>query len=217
MKSKIIIYIFLFLFSASEVVSQKLPPINRCRDLWCGYKDRKDRKALIKKANELRGYKEPREPLNIRIRGLINQSESSEKKIQNSSLHFIWNRYGIGFNKLQYQLISENNYEMSHSSLDLSLTFGKDWTIQLGKGYVYSGNGEISFFDSNQISTKKVEGSSNFGVLGIPFSFIEILIGIREDNIIYKEFTSKTNKNKILENDFEIKGKLWIFGLGISF
>ncbi len=80
MKSKIIIYIFLFLFSASEVVSQKLPPINRCRDLWCGYKDRKDRKALIKKANELRGYKEPREPLNIRIRGLINQSESSEKK-----------------------------------------------------------------------------------------------------------------------------------------
>ena len=106
---------------------------------------------------------------------------------------------------------------MSHSSLDLSLTFGKDWTIQLGKGYVYSGNGEISFFDSNQISTKKVEGSSNFGVLGIPFSFIEILIGMREDNIIYKEFTSKTNKNKILENNFEIKGKLWIFGLGISF
>ena len=45
----------------------------------------------------------------------------------------------------------------------------------------------------------------------------EILIGMREDNIIYKEFTSKTNKNKILENDFEIKGKLWIFGLGISF
>ena len=61
----------------------------------------KYRKALIKKANELRGYKEPREPLNIRIRGLINQSESSENKIQNSSLHFIWNRYGIGFNKLQ--------------------------------------------------------------------------------------------------------------------
>ena len=87
MKSKIIIYIFLFLFSASEVVSQKLPPINRCRDLWCGYKDRKDRKALIKKANELRGYKEPREPLNIRIRGLINQSESSEKKIK--TLHYI--------------------------------------------------------------------------------------------------------------------------------
>ena len=67
------------------------------------------------------------------------------------------------------------------------------------------------------ISTKKVEGSSNFGILGIPFSFIEILIGMREDNIIYKEFTSNTNKNKSLENDFEIKGKLWIFGLGISF
>ena len=89
MKSKIIIYIFLFLFSASEVVSQKLPPINRCRDLWCGYKDRKDRKALIKKANDLRGYKEPREPLNIRIRGLINQSESSENNQdqQDSSLN----------------------------------------------------------------------------------------------------------------------------------
>ena len=40
---------------------------------------------------------------------------------------------------------------------------------------------------------------------------------MREDNIVYKEFTSNKNKNKSLENDFEIKGKLWIFGLGISF
>ena len=53
--------------------------------------------------------------------------------------------------------------------------------------------------------------------MSLQSSFIEILIGMREDNIVYKEFTSNKNKNKSLENDFEIKGKLWIFGLGISF
>ena len=49
----------------------------RCRDLWCSYKSRKDKKDLIKKANELRGYKEPekpRVPWDVRLRYLYSKT-----------------------------------------------------------------------------------------------------------------------------------------------
>ena len=66
------------------IFAQKKYSRVRCRDLWCSSKSRKDKTDLIKKANELRGYKEPekpRIPWDVKLRYLY--SKANKIKLDN--------------------------------------------------------------------------------------------------------------------------------------
>ena len=193
----------------------------RCRDLWCSYKARKDKKDLIKKANDLRGYKEPekpREPLNVRLRYLYSMTNKNEQNLNSNSFYLIWNNFGIGQNNQIYKSTSGNNlYEVSNSSIDLSYTIGKDWSLTIGRGVIYSGKGEISFFDSNKVETDEVKGESSFGVIGFELGIIELLFGLRDDEIYYSEFQSILNEEKKLDLEYKLDLRQWFIGLGLSF
>ena len=119
----------------------------RCRDVFCSDASKSNRKNLIKLANERRGYKEPREPWNLRLRYLFSQNTKNNRNLNNTSIYIIWKKIGIGQSNLKYKQITNNNalYDMSNSSLDISYTFGSNWTFTIGKGVVYKGMGSISF------------------------------------------------------------------------
>ena len=75
----------------------------------------------------------------------------------------------------------------------------------------------INFFDNNEVVTEKVNGESSFCIIGFEIGLFEILIGLRENNIKYADFTSTIDDNKDLGLDFDIQGKQWFFGGGLSF
>ena len=174
----------------------------RCRDVFCSdasKSDRKDliklaneRKDLIKLANKRRGYKEPREPWDLRIRYLFSQTTKEKRNLNNTSIYLIWKKIGLGQSNLNYKQITNNNslYNMHNSTLDISYTFGSNWTLTFGKGVVYKGKGIISFFDNNEVVTEKVNGESSFCIIGFEIGLFEILIGLRENHIKYADFTS---------------------------
>ena len=82
---------------------------------------------------------------------------------------------------------------------------------------VYKGKGIISFFDNNEVVTEKVNGESSFCIIGFEIGLFEILIGLRENHIKYADFTSTIDDNKYPGLDFDIQGKQWFFGGGLSF
>ena len=217
---KILIFIIIyFLLNNQLVFSERKYNRVRCRDIFCSDASKSNRKNLIKLANERRGYKKPREPWNLRLRYLFSQNTKNNRNLNNTSIYIIWKKIGIGQSNLKYKQITTNNalYEMSNSSLDISYTFGSNWTFTIGKGVVYKGMGSIIFFDNNKVETEQVKGDSSFGIIGFEIGLIELLIGLRENQIKYTEFTSTLNENIQPGIDYNIKGKQWFFGGGISF
>ena len=77
----------------------------RCRDLWCNYKSRKDKEDLIKKANELRGYKEPRVPWDVRLRYLYSKTNKNDQKYDLKKLSV------YKLKSLLTKLVSKEKYE----------------------------------------------------------------------------------------------------------
>ena len=73
--------------------------------------------------------------------------------LNNTSIYIIWKKIGFGQSNLKYKQITTNNalYDLYNSSLDISYTFGSNWTFTIGKGVVYKGMGSIRFFDNNSV------------------------------------------------------------------
>ena len=94
---------------------------------------------------------------------------------------------------------------------------GSKFSFTIGTGTVYSGKGEIYFYDSNQVKTEQVQGQSSFGIIGFELGVIELLFGKRDDKITYSEFESVLNEEKKLNLEYKLDLSQWFFGLGLSF
>ena len=80
--------------------------------------------------------------------------------------------------------------------------------ISSGEAVIKNSDGE--FLSSN------VSANSYSGIFGIDFEIFEILLVIREENIVYKNFYNK-NSLDTLDSDFQISGKQFQIGIGRSF
>ena len=91
--SQIAIAIIIYFFLNNQLIyaGKKYHRV-RCRDVFCSDASKKERKDLIKLANERRGYKEPREPWDLRIRYLFSQTTKEKRNLNNTSIYFIWKK-----------------------------------------------------------------------------------------------------------------------------
>ena len=105
--------------------------------------------------------------------------------------------------------------EINKNSLELSYTFGDKWTYTFSTNIVSDGEAKISNSDGEFLSNI-VSSNSFSSIFGLDFTLFEILIGMRQENIIYKNFYNKSNKDA-LDSDFRIDGKQFILGIGKSF
>ena len=157
---------------------------------------------------------------------LISGNTLAKPNTSNSSLSLIWENYGLGFNQMSFKTSSSKKdkvFEMKNSSLDLSYTLDLsyiiDWTVTAGAGYVYEGNGKITFVSSNtKYETESVSGFGLFGLLGAEWEGLEGLIGLRYFSVNYSDFNS-TNTSEVfsLGKPYSIGGAQLIFGLGYNF
>jgi len=161
----------------------------------------------------------------FRVRALLGNT-SGNWSVSNSSLSLIWENYGLGFNQMSYKTTSSKKdivYEMKDSSIDLSYTLDLsyiiDWTVTAGVGYVFSGKGEITFAETNNIyETENVSGYGLFGLLGMVWEGLEGLIGVRYSSTNYTDFNStNTSEVSTLGKPYSIRGAQAIFGLGYTF
>ena len=157
---------------------------------------------------------------------LISGNTSGKASVSISSLSLIWENYGLGYNQMSFKTTSSKKdkvFEMKNSSLDLSYTSDLshmiDWTVTAGVGYVFGGKGKITFADTNNIyETENVSGYGLFGLLGVVWEGLEVLIGVRYSGIDYKDFSSTNiSEVEILKNPYSIIGAQTIFGLGYTF
>ena len=161
-----------------------------------------------------RKLKRLEQPVKIRIRGLSGSISSGTTTVSNTSTSLIWNSWGIGQSLLKYKNSkTTTSYDLSSTSTDLSYTFGDEWTLTLGLGTVTDGKGTITS-SSNEFTTSKVSGSGYFGMVGVEFGILEVLVGYRKDSIEYKDFQQD---GTLLGNPFAVSLGLLVFGIGGSF
>ena len=193
-----------------------------------GIKLKKEEIASIEEKEEIASIEEKEvseyKSSKIRVRALLGNT-SGKASTSNSSLSLIWENYGLGFNQMSFKTTSSKNnvYEMKNSSLDLSYTLDLsyliDWTTTAGVGYVFGGKGAMTSASSGKkYETESVSGFGLFGLLGMVWEGLEVLIGVRYHSTNYTDFKStNTSEVSTLGKPYSISDAQLIFGLGYSF
>ena len=157
----------------------------------------------------------------LKIRGLLGSASSGDTKVTNTSFYMIWKNYGLGTTQMSYKTksSSNNDYEMTNSTTDLSYTYGEEWTVTVGLGNVSGGNGTIILSSSGtKYSTTSVSGTSLFGVFGMEWEDYEGLLGFRFNTSKYSGFQGQSSlQSNSIDESYSISGGQFMFGIGFSF
>ena len=109
---------------------------------------------------------------------------------------------------------------------DIGLIFGvtRTSTLTLGTGYLSKGEGKLSYNVTEYIGSK-VSGNSYFALFGleyilpvnldiIPFEYVEILVGYRENRMKYEGYQSGDIS---IDKALNVKSIQYLLGLGLVF
>ena len=146
-------------------------------------------------------------------------SSSSELSTSGRSLYFVFaNGIGLGYSTAMANgNLEDISYKFKNSSLDLSYTIGRSFSITLGAGIMINGRGEI-ILDGEGYTTKSVSGESIFLNLGIPFFGGEFLLGYRQDNSKFKNYQCQmSGKSVILAEPVNLVSGQINAGIGFLF
>ena len=151
----------------------------------------------------------------IRFRYLYGPINSDSQATRSTST-IIWDRFGIGQSVFKFKTsISGDMYDLENTSIDLSYTFGDEYTLTLGSSAVYSGKLTITSSDSEIFNSSNVEGSGYFSILGVEFGIFEILAGFQYTSFVFTEF--ETESTSAYWGSFEDSGGLYVTGIGLAF
>ena len=151
----------------------------------------------------------------IRFRYLYGPINSDSQATRSTST-IIWDRFGIGQSVFKFKTsISGDTYDLENTSIDLSYTFGDEYTLTLGSSAVYSGKLTITSSDSEIFNSSNVEGSGYFSILGIEYGIFEILLGYQYIRYAFIELESESTFT--YWGNFRDSGGLYVTGIGLAF
>ena len=152
----------------------------------------------------------------IRFRGLSGTYTSDFQEVTSSTGTIIWDKLGIGQSVFKLKTsISGDTYEIENTLIEISYTFGDEFTLTLGGRSVTTGKLTITSSDSELFNSSNVEGSGYFSILGIEYGIFEILLGyqyIRYAFIELESESSSTNWGSVRNS----RG-LYVTGIGLAF
>jgi len=152
----------------------------------------------------------------IRFRYLYGTFNSDSQEATSSTSTIIWDRLGIGQSVFKFKTsISGDTYDLENTSIDLSYTFGDEYTFTLGSSAVYSGKLTITSSDSEIFNSSNVEGSGYFSILGIEYGIFEILLGYQYIRYAFIELESESTFT--YWGNFRDSGGLYVTGIGLAF
>ena len=126
-------------------------------------------------------------------------NSSAELSTSGHSVNFVFaNGIGLGYSTAMANGNLENiSYKFKNSSLDLSYTIGRSFSLTLGTGIMINGRGEI-ILDGEGYTTESVSGESIFLNFGIPFFGGEFLLGYRQDNSNFKNYQCQMSGKSVV-------------------
>ena len=152
----------------------------------------------------------------IRFRGLSGTYTSDFQEVTSSTGTIIWDKLGIGQSVFKLKTsISGDTYEVENTLIEISYTFGDEFTLTLGGRSVTSGKLTITSSDSEIFNSSNVEGSGYFSILGIEFGIFEILAGFQYTSYVFTEI--ETESTSAYWGSFEDSGGLYVTGIGLAF
>ena len=168
------------------------------------------------KRYQSKDYQNIKYPSKIRFRYLSGTYTSDSQEATYSASSIIWDRMGIGQTVLKYKTIeSGNTVDIENTSMDLSYTYGYEYTLTLGISSVDSGELSGITSDSKIYNSSNVEGSGYFSIFGIEFGIFEILLGYKY--IRYSFIDLESESTSLYWSSFSDSGSLYLTGIGLVF
>ena len=153
---------------------------------------------------------------NMKFRYLSGTSTSDLLEAASSTYSIIWEGFGIGQSVFKKKgIISGVTYDIENKSIDLSYTFGHDYTLTLGGKSVSSGTLTLITSDSEIYKSSDVFGIGYLGILGAEIGIIEILLGYQYIRYAFMEL--ETDSNSAFRESFKDTEGLYVTGFGLVF
>ena len=168
------------------------------------------------KGSQSKGYQKIKFPPKIRFRYLSGTYTSDSQEATYSASSIIWDRMGIGQTVLKYKTIeSGNTVDIENTSMDLSYTYGYEYTLTLGISSVDSGELSGITSDSKIYNSSNVFGYGYFSIFGIEFGIFEILLGYRY--IRYTFIDLESESTSLYWSSYSNSGGHYLTGIGLVF
>ena len=175
------------------------------------YEYRSKKSSVISK-----DYQKIKYPSKIRFRYLYGTFNSDSQEAISSISSIIWDGVGIGQTVFKYKTThSDKSVDLENTMLDLSYTFGDEYTLTLGSSAVYSGKFIGTTSDSQKYNSTKVFGYGHFSIFGVEYGIFEILLGYQYIKYAYLDLESESTA--IYWSSFNDSGSLYLLGIGIVF
>ena len=168
------------------------------------------------KGYQSKGYQNIKYPSKIRFRYLTGTYSSDSQEAVSSISSIIWDGVGIGQSVLKYKTShSEKSVDLENTMIDLSYTFGDEYTLTLGSSAVYSGKFIGTTSDGQKYNSTNVFGYGHFSIFGVEYGIFEILLGYQFIKYAYLDLESESTA--IYWSSFNDSGSLYLLGIGIVF
>ena len=169
------------------------------------------------KRYQSKDYQNIKYPSKIRFRYLTGTYTSDSQEAVSSISSIIWDGVGIGQSILKYKTThSGKSVDLENTMIDLSYTFGDEYTLTLGNSAVYSGKfiGTTNS-DGQKYNSTNVFGYGHFSIFGVEYGIFEILLGYQFMKYAYLDLESESTA--IYWSSFNDSGSLYLLGIGIVF
>ena len=169
------------------------------------------------KRYQSKDYQNIKYPSKIRFRYLTGTYTSDSQEAVSSISSIIWDGIGIGQSVLKYKTThSEKSVDIENTMIDLSYTFGDEYTLTLGNSAVYSGKfiGTTNS-DGQKYNSTNVFGYGHFSIFGVEYGIFEILLGYQFMKYAYLDLESESTAT--YWSSFNDSGSLYLLGIGIVF
>ena len=168
------------------------------------------------KRYQSKDYQNIKYPSKIRFRYLTGTYTSDSQEAVSSISSIIWDGVGIGQSVLKYKTShSEKSVDIENTMIDLSYTFGDEYTLTLGSSTVYSGKFIGTTSDGQKYNSTNVFGYGHFSIFGVEYGIFEILLGYQYIKYSYLDLESESTA--IYWSSFNDSGNLYLLGIGIVF
>ena len=152
----------------------------------------------------------------IRFRYLYGTFNSDSQEATRSTSSIILNGWGIGQSFFKYKAsISGYTIDLENTTIDLSYTFGDEYTLTLGSSAVYMGDLTVTTSDSEIYNSSNVEGYGYFGILGVEYGIFEILLGYQYISYAFIELESESTSSSL--GRFRDSRSQYVTGIGLVF
>jgi len=168
------------------------------------------------RGSQSKGYQNIKYPSKIRFRYLTGTYTTDSQEAVSSISSIIWDGVGIGQSVLKYKTNhSEKSVDLENTMIDLSYTFGDEYTFTLGSSTVSSGKFIGTTSDGQKYNSTNVFGYGHFSIFGVEYGIFEILLGYQFVKYAYLDLESESTA--IYWSSFNDSGSLYLLGIGIVF